>query len=144
MAVLYADERPGELDMPELRDLSMSTFDNTEDMSSDDLAHARLTRLLVRTVDPPDADLAFADRIDVFVSAPGVERRRIASRRGFPVGLSSVELRLDGVELEPYLVAREFSITATVYGETPRDDTLIETVANLDVRVTLGAVCERI
>jgi hypothetical protein len=134
-AILLEDEEPGALDFGE--------FQNEEDITGDDIAGAHVTSVIVEVVEPEGGDLVFADRIEVFIDAPGLERRRLAFQDRFPVGESRVALRLEGVDLEPYVVAESIHFTAEIDGEAPREDTLIEATARLDVGVTAEGACSQ-
>ena len=133
MALLFADEEPGEIDFGE--------FTNEEDITSDDIAGAWVTSVVVEVVQPEGGDLSFADRVEVYIDAPGLERRLLASQDRFPAGESRVALHPADVDLEPYVLADSIGFTAVIEGEPPEDDMLIEATARLDVRVTAEGAC---
>jgi hypothetical protein len=130
-ALLPADEQPGEIDFGE--------FDNDEDISKDDIASAHITSVLLDVVG--DGDLAFIDSVEIYVDAPGLPRRLLASHDEFPTGESRIALRPEGFDLEPYVIAETLHFTAIVDGEPPDEDTLVEATALLDVNVTAEGVC---
>jgi hypothetical protein len=133
MAVFWEDSAPGEIDFGE--------FDNQEDVSSDDIASAYVTSVVVEVLDPEDGDFEFADRVEVFIDAPGLERRLLAYQDRFPRGEARVALRVVGIDLEPYVLAESISLTARFDAEAPDEDTLVEATARMDVRVTAEGVC---
>jgi hypothetical protein len=133
MAILPADEMVGEIDLGEFR--------NEEDITEDDIAGARITSVVLEVVDPEDGDLEFADRVEVYIDAPGLERRLIAAQERFPAGESRVALRPEPVELEPYVLADRLHFTAIIDGEAPDEDMLVQATARLDVGVTAEGAC---
>jgi hypothetical protein len=133
MAVLYEDEAPGDIDFGE--------FANKEGVTSDDIASAHVTSVVVEVVDPVGGDLEFADRVEVYIDAPGEPRRLLAFQDRFPAGQSRIVLEIEGVDLEPYVIADSISFTARIDGEAPNEDTLIEARARLDVGVTAEGAC---
>ena len=130
-AVLPADEQPGAIDLGE--------FDNEEDIGRDDIASAHITSVLLEVVG--DGDLAFVDSVEIYVDAPGLPRRLLASQDEFPEGESRIAMRPEGFDLEPYVIAETLHFTAVVDGEPPDEDTLVEATAILDVNVTAEGVC---
>ncbi len=133
MALLYADEEPGEIDFGE--------FENNQDVGSEDIAGAHVTSVVVEVMIPVGGDLSFADSVEVYIDAPGLEPRLLASQDDFPEGKSRVALEPSGLDLEAYVIADRIGFTAVINGEPPPDDVLIEASAQLDVRVTAAGVC---
>lgn len=133
MGVIFADEEPNEIDFGE--------FDNDENITEDDIASAHLTGVVIDVIEPEGGDLSFADRVDVYIDAPGLPRRLLASQDRFPVGESRIVLRSAGLELEPYVIADSLHFTAIIDGEAPDEDVLVRAKARLDVAVTAEGVC---
>lgn len=142
-AIIYEVEPAGALDLEEFEnmDLQLGEFENTEDVRGKHIADARLDRLVITVIDPLHGDLSFADRVEVFVESPDEPARRIAYREDFPAGESTIEFEIDGVDLEPYIVADSLTFTARIEGDPPPQETEIEGTATLDVGVTLAGAC---
>jgi hypothetical protein len=142
-AVIFDDDPLGELDLPEFReiDIFLGEFENEHGIRRKDIAGASLERVTMTVLEPASADLSFANRIEIYVEAPGQATRRVAYREGFPPGESELDFELDDVGLEPYIASRSFSLFARVQGEPPPEDVLVEGSAILDVGVTLAGVC---
>jgi hypothetical protein len=133
MAVFWEDVDPGEIDFGE--------FDNEEDVTSDDIAGAHVTSVVLEVVDPEDGDLQFADNVEIYIDAPGLERQLVAFGDDFPAGESRLVLEVAHVDLEPYVLADSIGFTAEVDGEAPDDDVIIEATATIDVGITAEGAC---
>jgi hypothetical protein len=143
-AFIPRDHTVGAVEMPEMEnlDLVLAVIENPG-VGGEDITQAEITSLRVEVLEPEGGDLAFADRVEVFAEAPGMERVRIAHQDRFPVGAQIVEFETDDVNLRDYVASRSVTIRAEIVGEAPEELVEVEAVANLNVGVTLRGACNQ-
>ena len=90
-----------------------------------------------------EPDLAFVERLDVYVSADGVDEVRVASGEGFAPGQTDISLQLDGAELVEHVVAGGLQFRAEVSGSAPVDDTALTTHVAVEVEATAKGACNQ-
>lgn len=133
----------GEVEMMRLDDLELeiAELQSDRDIHRDDITDASLTKVRLEVLSPAGADLAFADSIELFAEAPGLERVRVAHRDAFPPGTRDVDLELDDIDLADYVAASEVTLIAVVDGEAPGQDVEVRAWADIDVGVTVRGAC---
>jgi hypothetical protein len=143
-AFIPRDHTTGPVEMPEMEniDLVLAVIDNPG-VGGEDITDARVTSLRVEVIEPDLGDLAFAERVEVFAEAPGMDRVRVAYQDEFPVGESVIEFETDDVNLRDYVASRTVTIRAEVTGEAPDELVEVEAIANLNVGVTMRGVCNQ-
>lgn len=122
-------------------EIVLGEFDADRDVKEGDLSSAIVDRLDVRVVEPAGADLAFAQRLEVFVEAPGLPPQRIGHAEDFRPGRDRLELETDRADITPYVAAESLTIFAVVEGLPPQEQVEIEGIANLRLGVTLQGAC---
>jgi hypothetical protein len=87
------------------------------------LASARLASGQVLVLEPEGGTLSFAKKLEVWISAEGLDRRRIASVADFSAP-SPVPFAFDGVDLAPYLVqtSTRFDLVLERHAGQPQRD----------------------
>jgi hypothetical protein len=106
-----------------------------------DIVESYLDDLSLVATSPGGADLAFLDRVDVYVESPGEERKLVASQSDFPPGVADVAFDLEDVDLTPYIVSKSLTLTTDVTGRRPPQDTVVEARFALSVGVTGQGAC---
>ena len=113
-----------------------SDFQNNN-TSKDHVRECRLKQLTLKVVSPPGQDLHFLTKVEFFVEAPNLEKKRIASGTSFPSGVASVDLVPDDLDLAPYVRADSFSITTAATGTSPSQQTTLEADLTLNVHASV-------
>jgi hypothetical protein len=121
-------------------DLTESQELQNQGVTKEQIDSVKLTSLSLTVVSPSQGDFTFLDRVEFFVEAPGVEKKRIASGGPFAAGDSMVDLALDDVELKPYVVSEKLTITTDARGNRPSEATTVEAQLDLLVDVNIGGV----
>ncbi len=142
-ATIPRDDPGDDIVMMRLDDLELELahLDPQRDIDPDEIANARLTKVRLEVLKPSGADLSFADSIELFAEAPGLERVRVAHRDGFPPGTRTINFDLDEVDLAAYVAASEVTLVALVNGEAPADDVDVSAAADIDIGVTVRGAC---
>jgi hypothetical protein len=123
-------------------DITQNATLKNQGVSKDQIDAVHVTRLTLAIQTPAGEDFTFLTSLEFFVTAQGLEKKRIASGGPFPEGTSRIDLMLDDVDLQPYVVAPSMDITTEARGQPPDQDTTIEAEIELDVDVNVGgAVC---
>ena len=124
--------------------LSMNLMESEElknqGVEPGDISQAKLTLLEMTVTDPADGDLSFIDQLDLYVSAPDVERQLIATQDDFPASVQMVSFERTDVDLTPYIVSESLSLTTDVTASRPAVDTTIEARYIIEVTATLQGV----
>lgn len=107
-----------------------------------DIRDVELVDFVLRAVDPPDADLSFLSRLEVYVEAPGVPRALVASQHEFPEGVKEIAFELETLDLTPYVVSESMTFTVDATGQLPPDETTIVASYEVEVGVT-GQGCAK-
>ena len=110
-------------------------------VSPGDIESAELVELRLAVKNPSDGDMSFLDSMDIYVSAPDLDRVLVASQNSFPEGSQEVYFELEGVNLVDYVVSEALTITTDVVGTAPVDDTTLEASFVLDIGVTAQGAC---
>lgn len=106
-----------------------------------DITSATFEAFDLQVTAPDGGDLSFLESLSLSVEAPDLDTARFAHSEDFPEGEPRVWLTLDGLDLQPYVVSQEMTITTDVTGHRPDADTTIEAHFVLAVGVTTkGAV----
>ncbi len=134
----------GDLGFGELSDLDITTSEEIQNAGAEpgDIDGVFVQRMSLSVVDPPGADLAFIDRIDVFVEAPDLARVLIASSDAFGDGVTAVDLELEGLDLTEYAVSTSMTVSLSATGRRPSVDTRLLAEIVLDVGVTREGACK--
>lgn len=108
-------------------DLSQSQEFQNRDVQRRHVASATVEALELRIVPPTSEgqDFDFLESISFFIEAPGLEKKRIAHKQ-VPRDSRSFKCELDSVELAPYVRAERMTVTTTVKGRRPENDTTLE------------------
>jgi hypothetical protein len=123
-------------------DLGLDLGDlGADEVDEGDIQGIALNTFEIKSV-TPGADVAFLDRIDVFVEAAGLPRVLIASGTDFPAGATTVKLEPEeDVELADYLLGDNFQVITLVNGRMPPTDTDLDVHVVVDVGVTPKGAC---
>jgi hypothetical protein len=115
------------------------------DLGADEVDEGDIQGIALNTFEitniAPGADVAFLDRVDVYVEAAGLPRVLIASGTDFPAGAKTVKLEPEDVELSDYLLGENFQLITMVNGEMPSTDTDLDVHVVVDVGVTPKGAC---
>lgn len=125
-------------------DLVSSEELQNQGVSPGDIQEVYLVDFVLVATDPPGADLAFLDRLEVFVEAPQLPRVRIASQSDFPEGIAEASFELEDVDLTDYVVSESMTITTDATGRRPDDDTTIEATFEIELGVTQQGLCNNL
>jgi hypothetical protein len=110
------------------------------DIDPDDVDSAKLVRLRLEVTQGTPFE-AWLDSVSFFIEAPGLPRALLAQRSGIralPAGTTTVDLDVPGVDLKPYALADDSTVTGEVSGTQPPVDTAVRATATIrvDVNVT--------
>lgn len=94
-------------------------------VSADDIDEVKLTELVLEVQDPADGNLDFMDKVEFWAEAPGQEKIKIAEKQQMPDGERRVSLDVSGVDLKPYVVSEEMTVSTVVDGTLPAEDTKV-------------------
>lgn len=122
-------------------ELELAEIEDERGVSKKDLAEADLQRFRLEVIDPAELDLSFADRVEIYAEAPGLERVRVAWQDDFPVGARVVDLETDDVDLREYVAAPSVTLFAVIDGAAPPVDVRVRGIAELHLGVTLRGAC---
>lgn len=100
-----------------------------------DVRDVRLEEFTLEALDG-DGDLAFLDRLEIWVEAPDLPSERLASKTEFPAGQALVEFDIDDLDLTEYVQSQAMTITTEVSGQRPERETDVEAYFDLAVGVT--------
>ena len=106
-----------------------------------DIASVYLTALTLST--PDGDDLAFLESLTFLVESPGLPSVRIAYADAFPEGVTSLPLKLEGVDLTAYVVAESMTITTVAEGTLPEEDTTVDADMTLAIEATAQGACNQ-
>ena len=80
-------------------------------VTANDITSARLTTGSITVTAPADGHLLYVESLELFVSAPGLEEKRVAHQdTAFAEKKTTYELLIDDVELKPYVAAPEMTL----------------------------------
>lgn len=121
-------------------DLSQTQDFKNQGVAKGDVKSVKLGTLTLRIASPSGQDFGFLDELEFFAEAEGLAKKRVAHKSGIAqLGLKApnpvLTLDLDDAELEPYVSAAKMSITTTVKGRQPNQDTTLEVAAVFKVTV---------
>lgn len=121
--------------------LSQSSEFKNQGVEKHQVDSVTLKLLRLRVVTPAGQDLTFMKKLEFFAESPGLAKVLVATGGPFAPGAATIDLTLPAAELKPYVTADKMSLTTTVDGKPPKQDTQIEATVTLrvDVDVT-GAV----
>jgi len=122
-------------------ELELAEIEDERGVGTKDLAEADLQRFRLEVIDPAEIDMSFADRIEVYAEAPGLERVRVAWQDEFPDGARVVDLETDDVDLRAYIAAPSVTLFAVIDGAAPPVDVRMRAIAELHIGVTLRGAC---
>jgi hypothetical protein len=140
------EELVSDLGFESLNDLDLVESEElaNQGVEPGDIEEAYLVEFVLRASSPSGADLAFVDRLDLLVSAPGLPEVVIAHQDDFPAGAAEVALVLEPVDLAPYVVSRSMTISTDVTGRRPEEDTVVEARYAIEVGVTGQGACNNL
>ena len=98
-------------------DLTETQEFKNEQVGRDRVKSVLLSSFAIEVTHPPDeSDLSFLRSLEFFVEADDLAQERIAysDEDAFSQGVRRVDLQLDDVELQPFVVADHFSVTSKV------------------------------
>lgn len=120
-------------------DLTASQEIRNQGVEPGDIREARLVTFELRA--PEGADLAFLDRMELFVEGPDLPRQRVAHQADFPEGQRVVAFEVEPVDLTDYVVSEALTLTTEVEGRRPDRAVDIEAAFAVDVGVTTRGAC---
>lgn len=105
----------------------------------DDVDSARLVALRLEVTQGTSFD-AWLDSVAFYVETAGQPRVLVAQRSGIrslPAGTTAVDVDASGVDLKPYVLASDGTVTAEASGIQPPVDTTIRATATVRVNVNV-------
>ena len=133
----------GEIGFDGFLDMDITAADElrNQGVRPEDITEARFELFDLRATEPDGADLSFLDTLSLSVEAPSLATAQFASSADFPEGQERVSLALDDLDLQPYVVSQNMTITTAATGHRPDDETTVVAHFVLAVGVTTkGAV----
>lgn len=111
--------------------LTNMSFNQSHDFTNnntdkDHIDSARLARLTLKVVDPPDQTLSFLSSVQFHIKTDTLPDKVIATATSIPQGAQSIELTIPDEELADYARADSFSITTNASGTSPTRNTTLE------------------
>lgn len=136
----------GEVGLEDLMKMDLTTASELENQGVEDgdLRHVHLQGFTLAVEAPDDQDLSFLDEVEIYVEAPGLERRRVAAQSDFPEGARSVALELAEIDVVDYVVSESMTLTSEVSGRRPAQATTLLATVRFDVVVTAQGACRAI
>lgn len=122
-------------------DLTQDQALQNQGVAPGDIQDVRLDYLQLEATSPAGADLSFLHALSVYVEAPGVTRELLASADSFPVGAPLVDLAVEDLDLTPYVVSQNMTLTTEVNGQRPDQDTNVTARFRVVVGVTSQGAC---
>jgi hypothetical protein len=110
-----------------------------EGVDPEDVDSARLVALRLEVLSGANLE-SWLEAVAFHVEAPGLPRVLVAERSGIralPAGTRSSELAVTGVDLKPYVLAPNATVTAEVSGSPPAEDTEVRATATIRVDVNV-------
>ena len=101
-----------------------------------DVKRVELVQFDLEAVAPDDADLAFLEKLELYVEAPDLPKELVASSTDFPDGEAFVALDLTGLDLTDYVVSRSMTLSTEIRGSRPDADTDVTATWALRIGVT--------
>ena len=135
----------GELGFDGFLEMDVTSADELRNQGVEpgDITSATFEQFDLEVTAPEGGDLSFLESITLSVEAPDLANARFAHSEEFPEGASRVFLTLDELNLQPYVVSQNMTITTDVTGTRPDEDTTVRAHFVLAVGVTTaGAVGE--
>jgi len=134
----------GALDaLPALGSFTSLDFDQNQDfqnqgVSKDEVSSVRLRALRLRILRPGDQDFSFLDELSFYAEA-GDQEVLIAERTGIAelqldAPNPTLELRVKGEELQPFVTAPSMSIIVRGKGRVPTGNVTLQAVATFAVQ----------
>ncbi len=138
------EELLGDFGFDEFTQLDITSAEEIENQGAEpgDIRDVMLASFSLTATAPDGADLAFIDSLDLYVEAPELPRRLVASQSNFPAGQATVELELEELDLTEYAVSTSMTLTTEVTGSRPNVDTNVRADAVLVVGVTTQGACK--
>lgn len=121
-------------------DLTASEKMQNQGVGPGDIEDVNLIYFEMEAIGPDGADLSFIQSMDILVEAPGLEQRLMASADDFPEGQALVPFTIEDLDLTPYVVSQEMTISTDVTAHRPEVDTQVEARFQVDVRVTVQGI----
>jgi hypothetical protein len=109
-----------------------------------DLVSAELTAFALEAVSPEGSDLAFLERVSLFVEAPGLPRVLLASADAFEPGETRVVFDVTGEDIVDHVTSRSLTLTTSVRGRRPAQDTTVKASFEVRVGVTGRGACNNL
>ncbi|WP_394839881.1 hypothetical protein LVJ94_23620 [Pendulispora rubella] len=128
-------------DLGGFNNIDFSQSFKNQGASKDDVDSVRVKSFELSIPAPPGQTFDFLQSVAFYAEASGHPRVRIAHLDTVPKGASSLQVSVDpGVELKPYVVAPQMSITTQASGSRPDQETTVKADVRLDVDIHTG--CE--
>jgi hypothetical protein len=111
-----------------------------EGIDPDDVDSARLVGLRLEALSGASLE-TWLEAVAYHVEAPGLPRVLVAQRSSIgalPDGTRSIELEVPGVDLKPYVLAPNATVTAEASGSQPAEDTEVRATATIRVDVNVS------
>lgn len=127
------------LELGDLDDLEVSIEEELADQGVEegDLETVVLTEMSLSA----SPDLAFLDRVEVYVSGEGIAERLVASSTDFPEGQGTVHFDTTGADLTDIVVAGGMRFRIDAEGEAPVDDTEVGASVLVHLKATPQGAC---
>jgi hypothetical protein len=117
-------------------DLSQSQEWQNNQANKDKVSSATLTAASLDVTVPDGGDLSFLQSLQFFVAAPDAGQALVAEGQSFPLGQSHVDLVAHPeVELAPFVKAPTMTITTTVSGTQPSQNTTVHAKVNFHIKL---------
>lgn len=125
-----------EIELPGISGASLHEAFRENGVEPERVASVRLHQLTLSVVEPAEGTLGFLDFVRIRVEAPERERLTVASAVEIPSEAREISLRVEEVELQPWVVHPEMRVVVEFAGERPLATTVLVTRALLDVETT--------
>lgn len=123
-------------------DLTDSSELQNQGVKPGDISTAKLVEFTLEATAPPEGDLSFMERMEIYVEGPDLPRQLLASAgpEDFAEGVEEVSFLLEDVDLVEYVVSESLTLETSVSGSRPDEDTTVEARYVIDVGVTAQGV----
>ncbi|HWN70843.1 MAG TPA: hypothetical protein VNM90_24545 [Haliangium sp.] len=123
-------------------DISQSQQFENQGYSKDQVDSVHMLEMTLTIRSPAGANFDFLDSIRFYAEADGLDRVLVAELDPVPQGASTLVLDVDSsVELQPYVIAPEMTLTTEATGVRPAEETMVEAEAIFDVDVNVTGAC---
>lgn len=123
-------------------DISQSQQFENQGYSREQVDSVHMLEMTLTIRSPAGANFDFLDSIRFYARADGLPPVLVAELDPVPDGASQLTLVVDSsIELQPYVIAPEMTLTTEAGGVRPAEETRVEAEAIFDVDVNVTGAC---